>query len=93
MAGAATAFLAVERLILRACARTLDFASTIEVPPAVVDLHRTNEEANVTLGAACTRIREAGKDMVTGEPTTREETNDLREKNLLLQERLLVVSD
>ena len=37
------AFAAVERLMLRTCSCTLDFASTIEMGPAgaTVDLHRT----------------------------------------------------
>ena len=42
-AGAGVAFATVDRLILRTCSCTLDFASTIEMGPAgaTVDLHRT----------------------------------------------------
>ena len=58
-AGAGVALAAVERLILRACSCTLDFASTMEdgLVDARVDLHR----ARLTFGVAGTRM-----DLVAG---------------------------
>lgn len=55
----------VERLICRAEALTLDFASSMEVPPAAaVDLHRTSETVNETdFDAVLVRILLAGNGM------------------------------
>lgn len=62
IAGAAVAFAGVERLIFRACSRTLDLASSIAVVEAVVDLHRTKADA---FGVPETRTRAAGIAMVS----------------------------
>lgn len=65
--GAATALLGDERLIFRACSRTLDFASSIEDPAAMFDLHRTNEGLKFCFCMLGTRIRAAGRAMFLDE--------------------------
>lgn len=64
--GATTAFLAVERLMFRACSLTRDFASTMEKPAAFEDRHRTYE-GEMAPGAPLARIVAAGNDMREGD--------------------------